>query len=243
MKTTRLVAGALLAAGVWSSAAAQQALPDWEARVSAAIKEPERARKVTEAVLRYEAKRQASLEAMRAADGEMRAVFLRQSATVGDRQLSLNILRDNRRKAALSAVDALLEVRFLVEKKEWKAIWPESFFGAPGRAPLLAGAVQAALPSVIADPSRLKQAEGVATALVQAANTDEAARKKATSRFAGLLERYESQRDEFIELVNSLEETQLKVDGALVEGSGRLQGLLTPQEWDELVRRVTQPVP
>lgn len=244
MRMHPLLSVALLAIGGSWSALAQQGLPgDWDKKVSAAVPEPDRAAKVTEAGRRFEAKRQASYGAMKAANAELKSTFLSQGASEGDRRLSLNVFRDDRRKATISAVDALLQVRALVSKKEWKAIWPEGFFDPASPAPLLAGKVQETLPSVVSDPARLKQAQDVAASLLEAAKSDEAARKKASGKFAGLLEGFESERDEFIDLVNDLEKKQEKADDALIAGGGKLQKVLTPEEWSALVSRVTPAAP
>jgi len=198
------------------------------------VKEPERARKVAEAGRKYEATWQASLDAMKKAQAEVKAAFRSQTSSVGDRQLSLSLLRDDRRKASLAAVDALLGVRYLMPKQEWKELWPQGFFTLVGPAPVLPGRIQTALPSVVSDPARLKQAEGVAATLAAAVKKNETARKKATGDFTKLLERYESRRDDFIDLVNALEESQMKSDNAVVGAAGDLQKVLSPEEWTAL---------
>lgn len=237
MKKT-LLAAALLAAG-FVPANAQTTLPaDLEAKVAAVVPEPLRAQRIAEGCRRFDAKRKASFEAMRAANAEVKSVFLSQGATEGNRRLSLNVFRDDRRKAAIGLVDTLLEIRGLASKKEWKAVWPEGYFAVPLPSALLAAKVREALPQVVADPGRRKQAEDVASGLAAAAKTNEAARKKAASRLTGLFESYDSERDEFIELVNGLETSQGKADDALVDGGGKLQKLLTPGEWAALVEKV-----
>ncbi len=235
MRTKPLVAVAIFAIGFPSFVVAAERLPgDWEQKVATVVKEPERARKVVEAGRRYDATRQASLDAMKAAEAEVKAAFRSQSSSVGDRQISISLLRDDRRKVAVAAVDALLAVRYLVSKKEWKELWPESFFSSVGLAPRITGRVQKALPSVITDPARLKQAEGVAAKLAAAATKDEAARKKAVGDFSKLLGNYDSRRDDFIDLANKLEETQMKSDDAIVGAAGELQKILSPEEWTAL---------
>ena len=200
------------------------------------MKEPERARKVAEAGRQCDARRQASLDVMKSAEADVKAAFLSQKSSVGERQLSISLLRDDRRKASLAAVDSVLAVRPLVSKKEWNEIWPEGYFTPAGRPPVFTGRVQKALPSVVMDPARLKQAEGVMTKFMSAAKGDEAARIKATTKFWKLLESYESFRDDFIDLVNDLEERQMKSDNALVGAAGDLQRILTPEEWTALTR-------
>lgn len=240
MRNQPLLAVALLAIGCPSFAVAQSRLPgDWEQKVSAAVAEPERARKVAEAGRAYDAKRQESLDVMKAAKEELKAVFLSQASSVGKRQLSLNLFRDKRRKASLAAVDALLATRYFVSGKEWNALWPKGYFDFDQPAPLLAVKVQEALPSAVADPARLKQAGDVAAKLAAAAKDDESARRKATGRLSKLFESWESQRDDFIDLVNKLEDSQLKVDDALIAASGELQKVLTPEEWNAFVGRVS----
>ena len=39
--------------------------------------------------------------------------------------------------------------------------------------------------------------------------------------------------------VNDLEKTQAKADAALIDGGGKLQKVLSPEEWSALVSRVT----
>ena len=241
MRTNLPFAVALLAIGCPSLAHAQGALPaDWDQKVAVVVKEPERTAKVVAAGRNYDTKRLASLEAMKVSDAEMKAIFLSQKSSVADRQLSLNLLRDDRRKAVLAATDALLMVWPLVSAKEWKEIWPEGTFVAAGPKDLLAPKVQKVLPSIVPDPARLKQAETIAAKLVSAAKSDESARRKSADKLWNLIERYESQRDSFIDLVNDLEERQIKVDDALIAASGELQQVLTPDEWAALVRLVGQ---
>ena len=235
MRTKPLFAVALLAIGCPSFAIAQGRLPgDWEQKVATVVKEPERARKVVEAGRQHDAKRQASLDVMKSAEADVRAAFLNQASSVGERQLSVSLLRDDRRKASLAVVDSLLAVRPLVSIKEWKELWPEGYFTPASRPAVFTGRVQKALPSVVQDPARLKQAEGVMTKFMSAAKGDEAARMKATTKFWKLLESYESFRDDFIDLVNELEERQMKSDNAIVGAAGDLQRILTPEEWTAL---------
>ena len=237
MRTKTLFAVALLAIGCPSVAVAQPRLPgDWDQKVATVVKEPERARKVAEAGHRHDAKRQAYLDAMKSAEADVRAAFLSQNSSVGERQLSVSLLRDDRRKASLAVVDSLLAVRPLVTKKEWTEIWPAGYFTPAGKPPVFTGKVQKALPSVVKDPARLKQAEGVMTKFMSAAKGDESARIKASTKFWKLLENYESFRDDFIDVVNDLEERQMKSDNAIVGAAGDLQKILTPEEWTALTR-------
>ena len=169
MRRHTLLVLALVAAGASTPLLAQATLPaDWDRKVSAVVPEPLRAERVTEGGRRFDAKRRASLDAMKAANAEMKSVFLSREATDGNRRLSLNVFRDDRRKATLAAVDTLLEMRGLVSKKEWKEIWPEGYFEMPLPSQLLAVKVQEALPGVVSDPARLKAAQDVAAGLVAA---------------------------------------------------------------------------
>ncbi len=236
MRTKSLLAVALLAIGCPSLAVAQARLPgDWEQKVATVVKEPERARRVVEAGRLHDSRRQAYLDVMKSAEADVKAAFLNQGSSVGERQLSVSLLRDERRKASLATVDALLAVRPLVSMKEWKAIWPEGYFTPAGVPPVFTGRVQKALPSVVTDPARLKQADGVLTKFTSAAKGDESARIKATGKFWKLLENYDSVRDDFIDLVNDLEERQMKSDNAIVGAAGELQRILTPEEWTALI--------
>lgn len=240
MRMRPLLAVALLALGSSSLALSQQGLPgDWEKKVAAVVPEAERARNVSEAGRKYDAARQVSLDAMKASAEDVKTAFFSQASSVGERQLSVGLLGDDRRMASMAAVDALFRVRFFVSKKEWSQLWPEGYFAPAGLPPLMAGRLQKALPSVVTDPARLKQAEGVVATLTAAAKKDESARLKATDKFWKLLENYDSRRDEFIDLVNTLEETQVKADNAFVGSAGDLQRILTPDEWTALMRQLS----
>lgn len=241
MKTMPLVAVAFLAAVFPSPAGALVPLPaDWEQQVARVVPEPERAKMVQEAGRGFETRRLALQDAVKAASEEAKAVFLAQGSSVKERQLNINLYRDERRKAAMAAVDAVYEVKVLVSKKEWKALWPEGFFDTYVPAPLLAPRVLEALPSVVSDPARLRQAQAAAESLVKAAKSDEEARRKETGRFAGFLAEYSTLRDRFIELVDKLEEAQGKGDDSLIGAAGELQKVLTPEEWAALVRNLSE---
>lgn len=75
-------------------------------------------------------------------------------------------------------------------------------------------------------------------ASLAAAKKDESARLKATDKYWKLLENYDSRRDELIDLVNTLEETQLKADKALVGSAGELQRIRMPEEWTALMFQI-----
>jgi len=181
---------------------------------------------------------QAAGEAMKIADAELKAAFSSPTSSAGDRQLALNLFRDDRRKAAISAVDAMLKVRDLVSKKEWKGLWPEGYFVTEKPAPRLAERLPEALPSVVTDPARLKQAQAVAADLAKATKADVSAGKKARGRLEDLFADYDTLQDDFIELVNRLNDEQEKHDKAAIDASGKLQQLLTPEEWGALTKQL-----
>ena len=134
MRTKPLLAVALLAIGCPSFAIAQGRLPaDWEQKVATVVKEPERARKVVEAGRQHDAKRQASLDVMKSAEADVRAAFLNQASSVGERQLSVSLLRDDRRKASLAVVDSLLAVRPLVSSPRPRTRRPSPAGSRAGR--------------------------------------------------------------------------------------------------------------
>jgi hypothetical protein len=244
MKVFPLLAVAFLATGVSSSVVAQVPLPaDWEQQVSRVIPEPDRAKQVAEAGRGFEASRQAWLDAMKVADAEAKAVFLSQASSVKERQLQLNLYRDDRRKAAMAAVDAVAKLKSFAWKKEWKELWPKGFFSTYVPSPRLAPKVRGELASVVTDPARLQQAQAAADKLVKSAAADENARKKESGRFADLLEDYATPRDKFIELVDKLEQTQGKADDTLIGAAGELQRILTADEWAALVRKVAGATP
>ncbi len=165
----------------------------------------------------------------------MKAAFFSQTSSVGERQISVSLLRDERRKASLSAVDALLSVRPLVSIKKRKELWPEGYFTPAAAPPVFIGRVRQALPTVVTDPARLKKTDGVMATFTTAVKGVESTRRKATGKFQKLLESYDSVRDDFIDVVNDLEETQMKSDNAVVGAANELQKILTPEEWTALV--------
>lgn len=244
MRNESLLAALLVAASCAPAVVAQQSLPaDWDKTVAAAVPDAERARKVVDAGRLFEARRQSSLEAARSADGRLKEVFLAPKSTAADRGISLAVFREARRKATIAAVDALFDVKALVSKKEWTALWPKGFFSFGAPPPVLARKVPAAIPSVVPDPVRQKLAMDAAVALSKSAETNASARDKAKARFEKSLAEYGSERDSFIEMANSLEEQQAKTDDALVEGGTRLQKILSPEEWTALVGRLKAETP
>ncbi len=237
MKKTFVLAAALLAAGV--PALAESRLPaDWDQKVAAHLGDAARAKQVVAATRAFESQWMASRETMKKADAELKAAFASPTSSVGDRQLALNLFRDDRRKAAISAVDAMLKVRDLVSKKEWKGLWPEGYFVTEKPAPRLAERLPEALPSVVTDPARLKQAQAVAADLAKATKADVSAGKKARGRLEDLFADYDTLQDDFIELVNRLNDEQEKHDKAAIDASGKLQQLLTPEEWGALTKQL-----
>lgn len=238
MRTKPLLGAVLFAAGA-STVLAQPTLPpDWDQKVASVIADAGRARQVVYLGRKFDEKKRETAETMKAADERMKATFLRHGTSVGDRQLSLNVFRDKRRKAANAAIDSLLEVRALVTRKEWKEVWPEGYLAAGPPPARLVEKVQEALPAVVTDPARLKQAQDVAAALVKATRSDVSAGKKARGRLEDYFANYETPQDDFVELVNQLDEDQEKHDDAVIEASGRLQAVLTPEEWGALAQKL-----
>jgi hypothetical protein len=237
MKTSPLLAVVLLAAATPASAASR--LPaDWDRTVSAVVPEADRARQVAALGRRFDDQWQASGEAVRKAEAERRAVFSNQASSTGERRLALNVFRDDRRKAAVGAVDAMLKVKVLVTKKEWKGLWPEGYFAPAAPPPPLAERLRSALPTVVSDPARLGQAQEVAAKLEKAVRADVSAGRKARGRLEDLFAEWETRRDAFIELVNDLNADQEKHDEAAIEAAGQLQKILTAEEWGALAARI-----
>jgi hypothetical protein len=233
MKRMILIVGGILFAS--AASASQPAGPGWEQRVAATIPDADRARKVVEG-------RADAIAAVQAADQEMKGIFLRRTSSASDRRIAQQEFKDKRRKAAFGAIDALLEVRGLVSKDEWKKLRPESFL-PPGGHALLARTVKDAIPGVVSNPVRRKQAESAAGALLKAAKKNESARRWQTGRLSSALSKYESTRDDFIMVVNDLDDAQAKLDDALEARAGELQRILAPDEWTALVGRVSPAVP
>jgi len=176
---------------------------------------------------------------VRSADAKVREIFLDPKSTSADRGISIGVFRVARRKALMASVDVLFELKALVSKKEWNAIWPKGYFDLVPPPPLLAEKVPSAIPAVVSDPARQKQATDVAAALVKAAKSNAALRDKARSRLEKNLAEYGAPRDEFIDSLNDLEERQTKAEDALVDDAGQLREILTPDEWRALVSRLT----
>lgn len=235
MKTSLALAAAVLAAAAPVLAESRPPV-DWDQRASGSVGDAARASRVAAAARLFDEQLLASRAAMKRAELELRETFTSPASSAADRRLALNLFRDDRRKAAVSAVDAMLKVRALVSEKEWKALWPDGYFVAEKPAPRLAERLPEALAAVVTDPARLGQAQAVAADLVKATKADVSAGKKARGRLEGLFSDYDTYRDNFIDLVNRLNDEQEKHDEAAIEASGKLRQVLTPEEWDALTR-------
>ncbi|HQQ78485.1 MAG TPA: hypothetical protein PLB01_14115 [Thermoanaerobaculia bacterium] len=181
----------------------------------------------------------ADKEAIRQADASRRSVLLTRGTDQGERNRALEDFRDRRRKAVLDAVEALLAVRATVPKEEWKAIVAQ--VGAGGGMPFLAGKAQKELPAVVLDPARLASADKTLADLAAALKKQGADPNSAGQRFLSLLEKKNSTKDDFITAMEKLTAAQEKLDQRVTDGISNLQRTLTPEEWDELVRRLAAP--
>lgn len=181
----------------------------------------------------------ADQEAIRKADASRRAVLLARGTDQGDRNRALNEFRDQRRKAVLDAADALLAVRGSVPKDEWKAIVAQ--VGAGGGMPFVAEQARKELPAVVTDPARRAAADKTLSDLAAALRKHDADPDSARKRFLSLLEKKSSTPDDFITGLEKLTAAQEKLDQKVLDGIGSLQRTLTPEEWDELVRRLAPP--
>lgn len=181
----------------------------------------------------------ADKEAIRQADASRRSVLLTRGTDQGERNRALEDFRDRRRKAVLDAVEALLAVRATVPKEEWKAIVAQ--VGAGGGMPFLAGKAQKELPAVVLDPARRASADKTLADLAAALKKQGADPNSAGQRFLSLLEKKNSTKDDFITAMEKLTAAQEKLDQRVTDGISNLQRTLTPEEWDELVRRLAAP--
>ena len=157
----------------------------------------------------------------------------------GERNRALEDFRDRRRKAVLDAVEALLAVRATVPKEEWKAIVAQ--VGAGGGMPFLAEKAQKELPAVVLDPARRASADKTLADLAAALKKQGADPNSAGQKFLSLLEKKNSTKDDFITAMEKLTAAQEKLDQKVLDGLSNLQRTLTPEEWDELVRRLAAP--
>jgi hypothetical protein len=180
----------------------------------------------------------ADREAIRQADASRRTVLLTRTTDAGERQRALYEYRDQRRKAVLDASEALLAVRGTVPKEEWKAIVEE--IGAGGM-PFLAAEAQKQLPEVVSDPARRASADKVLADLSAAIKKRGADPNSARRKFLTLLEKKSSTQDDFISALEKVTEAQEKLDDKVLDATSALQRTLTPEEWDELVRRLAVP--
>jgi hypothetical protein len=181
----------------------------------------------------------ADKEAIRQADASRRSVLLTRGTDQGERNRALEDFRDRRRKAVLDAVEALLAVRATVPKEEWKAIVAQ--VGAGGGMPFLAEKAQKELPAVVADPARRASADKTLADLAAALKKQGADPNSAGQKFLSLLEKKNSTKDDFITAMEKLTAAQEKLDQRVTDGISNLQRTLTPEEWDELVRRLAAP--
>ena len=181
----------------------------------------------------------ADREAIRQADASRRAVLLTRGTEQGDRNRALEDFRDRRRKAVLDAVEALLAVRATVPKEEWKAIVAQ--VGAGGGMPFLAEKAQKELPAVVSDPARRASADKTLADLAADLKKQGADPNSAGQKFLSLLEKKSSTKDDFITGMEKVTAAQEKLDQKVLDGLSNLQRTLTPEEWDELVRRLAAP--
>jgi len=181
----------------------------------------------------------ADREAIRQADASRRAVLLTRGTEQGDRNRALEDFRDRRRKAVLDAVEALLAVRASVPKDEWKAIVAQ--VGAGGGMPFLAEKAQKELPAVVSDPARRASADKTLADLAADLKKQGADPNSAGQKFLSLLEKKSSTKDDFITGMEKVTAAQEKLDQKVLDGLSNLQRTLTPEEWDELVRRLAAP--
>lgn len=186
-----------------------------------------------------EARLAADKDAIRQADAARRSVLLARGTEQGDRFRALGEFRDRRRKAVLDAAEALLTVRGSVPKEEWKAIVAQ--IGAGGGMPFVAEQAQKELPAVVADPARRASADKTLADLASAIRKHGADPSSARQKFLSLLEKKSSTRDDFISGLEKITDAQEKLDEKAVNGVVNLQRTLTPEEWDELVRRLSAP--
>jgi hypothetical protein len=186
-----------------------------------------------------EARLAADRDAIRQADAARRSVLLTRGTDQGERNRALNDFRDRRRKAVLDAAETLLAVRGSVPKEEWKTIVAQ--VGAGGGMPFLAEQARGALPAVVADPARRASAdktlEDLAAAIRKHASDPTSVRQK----FLSLLEKKSSTRDDFVSGMMKITEAQEKLDEKVLNALSNLQRTLTPEEWDELVKRLPAP--
>lgn len=186
-----------------------------------------------------EARLAADRDAIRQADAGRRSVLLARGTEQGDRFRALNEFRDRRRKAVLDAAEALLAVRGTVPKEEWKSIVAQ--VGAGGGMPFLAEQARTELPAVVADPARRASADKTLADLAAAIQKHGADPNSARQKFLSLLEKKSSTRDDFISGLEKITDAQEKLDEKVLNGVSNLQRTLTPEEWDELVRRLAPP--
>ncbi len=183
-----------------------------------------------------EARLAADRDAILKADAARRAALLARGTDRGDLFRALNEFRDRRRKAVLDAADALLAVRGAVPKDEWKAIVAQ--VRTSGGMPFVAEQARRELPAVVPDAARRAAADKRLAEPEAAIRKHDADPASARAKFLSLLEKKSSTKDDFITGLEKLTEAQEKLDDKVVDGVGALQRTLTPEEWDDLVRRL-----
>lgn len=179
----------------------------------------------------------ADAAAIRKADASRRATLLTRGTDPGDRQRALYEFRDQRRKAALDAAEALLAVRGAVPKEEWKAILGE--LGASGGIPSLVESAKTELPNAVADPARRAAAATVLEDLGKAIKKSGTDPASARQKFLALLDKKSSTKQDFISAYEKVNDAQEKLDDRVLDGISNLQRTLQPEEWDDLVRRIS----
>jgi hypothetical protein len=107
--------------------------------------------------------------------------------------------------------------------------------------PFLAEKAQKVLPAVVSDPARRASADKTLADLAAALKKQGADPESAGQRFLSLLEKKNSTKDDFITGMEKVTAAQEKLDQKVLDGLSNLQRTLTPEEWDELVRRLAAP--
>jgi hypothetical protein len=181
----------------------------------------------------------ADAAAIREADAARRAALL--GTAPGDVQRAMYEFRDKRRKAALDAADALLAVRGSIPKEEWKAIVAEVSSG--GALPSIVDVARKELPAAVSDPARRAAAGKVLDDLSAAFKKSSTDPEEARKKFFALLEKKGSTKQDFISAYEKLTDAQEKLDDQVVDAVQKIRRTLTPEEWNELARRMGASAP
>jgi hypothetical protein len=184
---------------------------------------------------------QADMAAIRKADAARRAALLSRATATADLQRAFYEFRDQRRKASLDAAEALLAVRGSVPKEEWKTIVSE--LSAGSGLPSIVDVARKELPAAVADPARRAAAGKVLDELSAAFRKSSTDPEAARQKFYALLEKKGSTKEDFISAYEKLTDAQEKLDNQVLDGVANLRRTLTPEEWDELARRISPPSP